>query len=143
MMLPTIKSCTRAYASSSELRAINGTNEEVISRMPAAALPRARAKNSRKMISAKTRAKFKALSIKISAIRRLNIQPTAINATNPKARFKSRDRRADKSWTASREGRNGKSQPNKCPSVKPIDAASEILNAKLCCSALCPSVNEL
>src|SRR5262252_8739463 len=140
--LPTIKSCTSACARSSELRAINGTKEVVMRKMPAAALPRARAKNSRKMSSANTRAKFAGLSIKMPAMRRLKIQPTAINTTKATAYFTSRDRRPDKSWTASKEGRNGNSQPNKCPSVNPIEAAREILNATLCCSKL-PLANEL
>src|SRR5262245_49664193 len=101
----------------------------------AAALPRATAQNSRKIRIPIASTKAAGLSAKMSEINRLTLQPMAIRTTKPKARLRSREAPDERSCTAISEGRKGKSQPSRWPSVNPAAAASAILKAKACSPA--------
>src|SRR5262245_13905026 len=105
-------------------------------KIAAALLPRARAQNSRKIRIPIESTKLKGLSAKNSEMKRLTLQPIAIRITKPKARLRSREAPEARSCTAMSEGRKGKSQPSRWPSVNPAAAASAILKAKACPLAL-------
>src|SRR4029453_7763631 len=104
-------------------------------KIAAAALPRASAQNSRKMRIPIESIKLRGLSAKNSEMKRLTLQPMAIRTTKPKARLTSREAPDARSCTAMSEGRKGKSQPSRWPSVKPAAAASAILKANACSPA--------
>src|SRR5262245_2874765 len=101
-------------------------------KIAAALLPRARAQNSRKIRIPIESTKLKGLSAKNSEMKRLTLQPIAIRITKPKARLRSREAPEARSCTAMSEGRKGKSQPSRWPSVNPAAAASAILKARAC-----------
>src|SRR5262245_32105067 len=104
-------------------------------KIAAAALPRARAQNSRKMRIPIVNTKVKGLSAKNSEMKRLTPQPMAIRTTKPTARLTSSEAPDARSCTAMSEGRKGKSQPSRWPSVNPAAAARAILKAKACSPA--------
>src|SRR5262245_49306791 len=104
-------------------------------KIAAALFPRARAQNSRKIRIPIESTKLKGLSAKNSEMKRLTLQPMAIRTTKPKARLTSREAPEASSCTAMSEGRKGKSQPSRWPSVNPAAAAIAILKAKACSAA--------